>query len=140
MNQEYKTQQSICHPYDTLYAFMMGKKKPIKALVNNVELTAENNPNTFIIPYSEIRNNIPVGMMVKIIVSWNYKYLPSERFWVEVTNIAEDREGRLFYWGVCRNNTFVAQNGTPIGPFYPHHICDYDFEDFMEKKRDLLIA
>ncbi len=72
-------------------------------------------------------------MMVKIIVDWNKKFLSPERFWVEVTNVAKDRNGELFYFGLARNETFLASYGTPIGPFYPRHICDYDMDSYLNK-------
>ncbi len=120
-------------PFEPVSFLEPGIKTPILALISNVDYTAERFPETFQVPSMEIRKNIPVSMLVKIIVDWNRKYLIPERFWVEVTNITTDRNGELCYFGVARNDTFVASYDTPVGPFYPRHICDFDMDAFLEK-------
>lgn len=126
--------------WDQLYVFEPNRKKPVKAKVSNVEFTANKFPETFQIISREVREHIPVKTLVKIIVDWNQRFLPSERFWIEVTNIAKDRNGEIFYFGVMRNDTLVGSYDSPIGPFYPQHVCDIDVEDFIEKYKLILAA
>lgn len=139
MNREDILEMIKHQPVEPIWVKEPSKKKLIKALVFNVEYKAELYPETFHIPHIEIRQNIPVGMMVKIIVDWQKDYLMSERFWVEVTNITTDRNGEVCYFGVARNDTFVASYDSPIGPFYPRNICDLDLEAFS-KTHDLALA
>ena len=121
--------------WDQIYVFEQNKRKPLKAKVSNVEITANQFPETFQIHTRELRERIPITMLVKILVDWNRRFLPTERFWIEVTNIATDRNGELFYFGVMRNETLVGSYDSPIGPFYPQHICDIDVEDFVKKHK-----
>lgn len=126
--------------WDEFYVFEPSRKRPFKAKVSNVEITANQFPETFQIHSRELREVIPLTMLVKIIVDWNRRFLTTERFWVEVTNIARDRNGEIFYFGVMRNDTLVGSYDSPIGPFYPQHICDIDVEDFLEKHKLTLAA
>lgn len=126
-------------PFEKIWIYKPKRKKAIKAIVFNVEYNALKFPDSFHIPDIEIRQNIPVGMMAKIIVDWEKDYLMSERFWVEVTNISTDRNGERCYFGVMRNDTFVARYDTPIGPFYPRNICDIGVDDFL-KNHNLQLA
>ena len=139
MNTENTSVAIKFRPVEPIWVKDPSKKKAIKALVFNVEFNAEEYPETFHIPNIEIRQNIPVGMMVKIIVDWQKDYLMSERFWVEVTNITTDRNGERCYLGIAKNDTFVASYDSPIGPFYPRHICDLDVDTFL-KKNNLKLA
>ena len=126
--------------WDEFYVFEPSRKRPFKAKVSNVEITANQFPETFQIHSRELREVIPLTMLVKIIVDWNRRFLTTERFWVEVTNIARDRNGEIFYFGVMRNDTLVGSYDSPIGPFSPQHICDIDVEDFLEKHKLTLAA
>lgn len=117
-------------PVEQIWLFGTKHKTPIKALVFNVEYNAMQYPDTFHIPSMQVRQNLAVGAIVKINVDWQKDYLLSERFWVEVTNVTTDREGEVCYFGVARNDTFVASYDTPIGPFYPRHIGEVDLAAF----------
>ncbi len=128
------------HPFESINVFELGQKKPIQALISNVEYSAKNYPETFHIPSLEVRKNIPVGMMVKIIVDWKKKFLMTERFWVEVTERKKDLNGAICYFGIVKNDTLVASYDTPIGPFYPRHICDLDLDRFLKKHHQPLAA
>lgn len=97
--------------------------------LQDVEYMEKNFPETFSIPHLEIRENIPVGMMAKVIVDWGFEDVSRERFWFEVTSIESDDEGNQAYFGQLRNNTLVAPWGSMIGPIYTWNICDVDPEE-----------
>lgn len=126
--------------WDQLYVFNATSDSPIEAELCNAESVANQYPEIFEIHSRELREIIPLTMLIKINVDWNDDFLFFDRFWVEVTNIANDRNGEVFYFGVIRNDTLVGDYGSAIGPIYPQHIYDLDAEDFIKKHKLTLAA
>lgn len=58
------------------------------------------------------------GSFVQISVNWSVDGLPTEKFWVEITDIVKI-EGMPAYYGKVGNATFVAPLDSKIGPIYP---------------------
>jgi hypothetical protein len=101
--------------------------------VQDVEYMEEHFPETFSIPEQDVREIIPVGMIVKVIVDWRMEGVPNERFWVEVSSIDVDEVGTKVYFGVLRNDTIIAPWGAMIGPIYAWNICDIDIEEYLNR-------
>ncbi len=101
--------------------------------VQDVEYMEEHFPETFSIPDQDVREIIPVGMMVKVIVDWGMEGVPNERFWVEVSSIDVDEVGNKVYFGVLRNDTIIAPWGAMIGPIYAWNICDVDVDEYLKR-------
>ena len=101
--------------------------------VQDVEYMEEHFPETFSIPEQDVREIIPVGMMVKVIVDWRMEGVPNERFWVEVSSIDVDEVGNKVYFGVLRNDTIIAPWGAMIGPIYAWNICDVDVDEYLKR-------
>ncbi len=111
--------------------------------LTDCEFMASQYPETFKRPSSVICESIPVGMMLKVIVDWPVEILPTERFWVEVTSIEQDEDGRPVYFGELRNRTLLADFGERMGPIYPRNVADVDLDAFLEKhglSRELMTA
>ena len=75
-------------------------------------------------------------MFVKVYCSWPLGDLPSERFWVEVTDVEETESGSFQYYGELRNDTMVGVFGDRIGPFISECLCDVDIEKFIEDQKN----
>lgn len=101
--------------------------------LTDCEFMASQHPETFERPSSVVCNNIPVGMMLKVVVDWPIEILPTERFWVEVTSIEQDQDGCPVYFGELRNRTLLADFGEKMGPIYPRNVADVDLDAFLEK-------
>ena len=101
--------------------------------VQDVEYMERHFPETFSIPEQGIREIIPAGMMVKVIVDWGMEGLPNERFWVEVSSTDVDEVGNKVYFGVLRNDTMLAPWGAMIGPIYAWNICDIDAQEYLNR-------
>jgi len=111
-----------------------GEITPVR-LVNS-KWMAETYPETFQrLPFEQILR-IPQGMFVKVYCSWPLGDLPSERFWVEVTDVEETESGSFQYYGELRNDTMVGVFGDRIGPFISECLCDVDIEKFIEDQKN----
>ena len=121
----------LCYPQTDALVMIAGEQVDVK--LTDCEFMAETYPETFQRPSPYVCNNVPVGMMLKVIVEWPLAPLPQERFWVEVTQTAEDSVGCKAYFGELRNRTFLADYGERIGPIYPRNVADVDLESFLEK-------
>lgn len=106
----------------------------IEVKLTDCEFMNNTFPDTFHRPTPYVCNNVPIGMMLKVIVEWPLAPLPQERFWVEVTQISKDANGNNIYFGELRNRTLLADYGETIGPIFPKNIADVDLEAFMDKQ------
>lgn len=61
---------------------------------------------------------IKPGSFVQISVNWNVDGLPTEKFWVEITDVIKIK-GMPAYYGKVGNDTFLAPLDSKIGPIYP---------------------
>jgi len=95
---------------------------------------AETYPETFQRHPIEQILRIPKGMFVKVICYWPVKGLPSERFWVEITEVVETDSGGFHYFGLLRNDTLMSGRGERIGPMTSECFCDMDIEKFVEER------
>lgn len=121
----------LCHPQTDALVTIASEKIEVK--LTDCEFMAKTYPETFQRPSPYVCNNVPIGMMLKVVVEWPIGALPTERFWVEVTQTAKDRAGRKTYFGELRNRTLLADYGERIGPIYPRNVADVDLESFLEK-------
>jgi hypothetical protein len=131
----------LCYPQTDALVMIAGEQVDVK--LTDCEFMAETYPETFQRPSPYVCNNVPIGMMLKVVVEWPVSALPTERFWVEVTQTAEDISGCKIYFGETRNRTLLADYGERVGPIYPRNIADVDLESFLEKyglSNDLITA
>jgi len=102
-------------------------------LVNSRKMAAMY-PDSFQRHPIEKLSPIPEGMFVKVFCIWPIEVLPSERFWVEITEVREIDSGVYQYFGLLRNRTLLADFGERIGPMPSECFCDIDMEKFMEER------
>jgi len=102
-------------------------------LVNSRKMAAMY-PDSFQRHPIEKLSPIPEGMFVKVFCIWPIEVLPSERFWVEITEVREIDSGVYQYFGLLRNRTLLADFGERIGPMTSECFCDIDLEKFVEER------
>lgn len=125
------TETALCYPVTD--ALVTAGEGQIDVTLTDCEFMAKNYPETFNRPPQDLCNLVPIGMMVKVIVEWPLSALPKERFWVEVTAIVRDSEGKPIYYGELRNRTLMADYGEKMGPIFPRNIASIDFDAFATK-------
>ena len=94
-------------------------------LEDSAHLHAQHHPNPFDIA-TVVERDVQLGYLVQIGVQW--EGFGGEYFWVEVTSIVIDVDGRPSYYGELKNNTQGAAWGSNVGPFQPRHICAIDYD------------
>ena len=127
----------LCHPQTDALVTIDGEQVDVK--LTDCEFMAKTYPETFRRPSKFVCDNVPVGMMLKVIVEWPIGALPTERFWVEVTSIVKDQHGNQTYFGQLRNRTLLADYDETIGPIHPRNVADVDLDAFI-KKHELIDA
>lgn len=83
---------------------------------------------TFEVPKLVDLQLVGPGAHIKVTAQWHDPNLIGERFWIDVSNVVLQADGRKNFYGTCGNNTAVVPHGAYLGPIPVASICEVDLK------------